>query len=345
MDGKVAVLTGTKNIEVKNLPVPEITDDEMLVKVEGCGICGTDVFEYKSDPFHYMPINLGHEGTGEIVQMGKNVKEDWTGKPLHVGDKIVCGPAANGDIYGLMGGEAHYFNGWLANYMVINANSVAFNVSDMSLDLRILIEPAAVSCHAVAKAKEIYTFTHGSSVVVQGTGPIGLMVIAQMKTMGVRHIIAVDGNESRLEMAKTIGATEAVNISDGDPVSAVKELTNGEGVNFVFQCTGSTKGATTAWNFLTEHGGICEVGFFVDNGDATYNPHFNLCMTEAKVTGSWAYVPEDWVEATEFLRETKAVGLNMTQLITDAFPLEQINEAMAKNISGTGVKIVYKNQE
>ncbi|AZZ61124.1 zinc-binding dehydrogenase [Oenococcus sp. UCMA 16435] len=345
MDGKVAVLTGTKKIEVKKLPVPEINDDEMLVKVEGCGVCGTDVFEYKSDPFHYIPVNLGHEGTGEIVKMGKNVKTDWTGKALKVGDKIVCGPASNGDIYGLMGGEEHYFNGWLANYMVINPNSVIFNVTDMPLDLRILIEPAAVSCHAVAKSKEIYTFEHSSSVVVQGVGPIGLMVIAQMKTLGVRHIIAVDGNASRLELAKKIGATATVNIDDGDSVSAVKDLTGGKGANFVFQCTGATKGASTAWKFLTDHGGICEVGFFVDNGEATYNPHFDVCMPETKITGSWAYVPEDWVEATEFLRETKDEGLDMTQLITNVYPLDQMNEAMDKNMSGTGVKIVYKNNQ
>ncbi|MCJ2172180.1 zinc-dependent alcohol dehydrogenase [Lactobacillus kefiranofaciens] len=345
MDGKVAVLNKLKNIEVKTLPVPEITDDEMLVKVEGCGICGTDVFEYKADPFKYIPVNLGHEGTGEIVKMGKNVKTDWTGKPLKVGDKIICGPAPSGDIYGLMGGEKHFFNGWLANYMVINPNSVVFNVSDMPLDLRILIEPAAVSSHAVAKAKEIYTFKHGSTVLVQGVGPIGLMVTAQMKTLGIRHIIAVDGNPDRLALAKKIGATATVNIQDGDPVEAVKKLTNGKGVNFAFQCTGSTKGASTIWNFLGDHGGICEVGFFVDNGKAKYNPHFNICMPETKVTGSWAYVPEDWVEATEFLRETQAEGIDMTQLVTNAYPLDQLNEAMVKCMSGTGVKVCYKNNE
>lgn len=345
MQGKVAVLDKLKHIEVKTLPVPEINDDEILVKPEGCGICGTDVFEYKADPFKYIPVNLGHEGTGEIVKIGKNVKTDWTGKPLKVGDKVVCGPSPNGDIYGLMGGEKHYFNGWLSTYMVINPNSVVFNVSDMPLNLRILIEPAAVSCHAVARSKEIYTFKHGSSVVVQGVGPIGLMVTAQMKTLGVRHIIAVDGNASRLALAKKIGATATVNINDGDPVAAVKKLTGGKGVNFAFQCTGSTKGASTIWNFLTDHGGICEVGFFVDNGKAEYNPHFNICMPETKVTGSWAYVPDDWVEATEFLRETQSEGLNMQQLVTDAYPIDKLNEAMEKCMSGTGVKVCYKNNE
>ncbi len=345
MNGKVAVLTKTNDIEVKNLPIPDITDDEMLVKVEGCGICGTDVFEYKSDPFKYIPVNLGHEGTGEIVKMGKNIKTDWTGKKLSVGDKIVCGPSANGDIYGLMGGEKHYFNGWLSDYMVINPNSVVFNVSDMPLDLRILIEPAAVSSHAVAKSKEIYTFKHGSSVAVQGVGPIGLMVVAQMKTLGIHQIIAIDSNPDRLKLAAKIGATDTVNIKDGDPIEEVKSLTNNKGVNFAFQCTGSTQGASTIWNFLTNHGGICEVGFFVDNGKASYNPHFNICMPETKVTGSWAYVPEDWVEATQFLRETQKEGIDMTQLITNAYPIDQLNEAMAKNISGTGVKVVYKNND
>lgn len=68
---KVAVLTGEKQIEVRELPIPEINDDEVLVKVEGCGICGTDVHEYKGDPFGYIPIQLGHEGTGAIVKIGK----------------------------------------------------------------------------------------------------------------------------------------------------------------------------------------------------------------------------------------------------------------------------------
>ena len=88
---KVAVLTGEKKIEICELPVPEINDDEVLVRVEGCGICGTDVHEYKGDPFGYIPIQLGHEGTGEIVKIGKNVKEDYSGKSLQVGDKIVTG--------------------------------------------------------------------------------------------------------------------------------------------------------------------------------------------------------------------------------------------------------------
>ncbi len=79
---RIAVLTGEKKIEINELSVPEVNDDEVLVKVEQTGICGTDVHEYKGEPFGYIPIQLGHEGTGTIVKLGKNVTADYYGKPL-----------------------------------------------------------------------------------------------------------------------------------------------------------------------------------------------------------------------------------------------------------------------
>ena len=78
-------------MEVVEVGLPAVRDDEIIVKVEGCGICGTDVHEYKGDPFGICPVQLGHEGTGEVVALGKNVTKDFTGKPLKVGDKIVTG--------------------------------------------------------------------------------------------------------------------------------------------------------------------------------------------------------------------------------------------------------------
>ena len=125
----VSVLNDPKKIGIVEVDIPKIGDDEMLVKAEGCGICGTDVHEYKGDPFDFCPLQLGHEGTGEIVALGKNVTKDFTGKPLKVGDKIVtglkpCGDCVtckfhpeimelcnNGEIFGLLPGPEHYLNG------------------------------------------------------------------------------------------------------------------------------------------------------------------------------------------------------------------------------------------
>ncbi len=359
---RVSVLTGERKIEIIEEPIPSINDDEVLVKVEQVGICGTDVHEYKGDPFGYIPVELGHEGTGTIVKLGKNVTRDYYGKPLAVGDKIVtglrpCGECdtcrfdpehvhlcEGGEIFGLMPGETAYknMNGWFGDYIKVNAGGVIFNVSDMDVDLRTLIEPAAVVIHAVEKAKEIFNFEHGSNVLVQGCGPIGLLLLTVVRTMGVRHIIAVDGDEKRLEMAKRLGAEVTVNFMKEDAEARVKELTGGKGADMAFQCTGSPKAASTIWHYVKRGGSMCELGFFVNNGDTTYNPHLDICNKEIKVTGSWTYQAKDWIHATEFLKEAQKDGLPVEALLTHKFPLEQINEAMETNISMVGLKIVIE---
>ena len=95
----------------------------------------------------------------------------------------------NGEIFGLMPGADHYLNGWFGDYMKVNKGGVIFNVSDMDLDLRLLIEPTAVIVHAVEKAKEIFNFKHNSYVLVQGCGPIGLLLLTMVRTMGVRNCL------------------------------------------------------------------------------------------------------------------------------------------------------------
>ncbi len=357
---RAAVLTGEKKIEIIKVPTPEINDDEVLVQVEQVGICGTDVHEYKGDPFGYIPVQLGHEGTGTIVKLGKNVTKDYYGKPLALGDKIVTGlkPCGvcdtckydpehihlcdNGEIFGLMPGEEAYrnLNGWFGEYIKINAGGVVFNVSDMDVDLRTLIEPAAVIIHAVEKAKEIFNFEHGSYVLVQGCGPIGLLLLAAVRTMGVRNIIAVDGDEKRLDMAKMLGAAYTVNFLAEDAQEKVMEITGRKGADMAFQCTGSPKAASAIWKYVRRGGSMCELGFFVDNGPTTYNPHQDICNREIKVIGSWTYQAKDWIHAMEFLKEAKQQNLPVEKLLTHKYALADINEAMEMNISMQGLKIV-----
>ena len=360
---RISVLTGPKKIEILELPVPEINDDEILVKVEQTGICGTDVHEYKGDPFGYIPVELGHEGTGTVVKLGKNITTDYYGKPMAVGDKIVtglkpCGQCdtckndpehihlcEGGEIFGLMPGEESYknFNGWFAEYIKVNAGGVVFNVSDMDVDLRTLIEPCAVVVHAVEKAKEIFNFKHNSYVLVQGCGPIGLLLLTTVRTMGVRNIIAVDGDENRLNMAKKLGAAYTVNFMTEDALAKVMEIT-GKGADMAFQCTGSPKAASTVWSYVKRGGAMCELGFFVDNGDTTYNPHKDICNKEIKVTGSWTYQSKDWIQACEVLKEAQKNGLPVTELLSHKYALADINEAMEMNISMQGLKIVVMGE-
>ena len=363
---KVGMMTAKERIEIKEFNIPEISDDEMLVKVEGCGICGTDVHEYKNDPFGLIPVVLGHEGTGEIIKMGKNIKRDSAGKSLNVGDKIVtciipCGECPtclqhpertnlceNQGIYGLMTDDNIHLNGWFGDYIVIRKNSTVFNVSDMDLHSRVLIEPAAVVVHAVERAKTTGLLKFNSKVLVQGCGPIGLLLLSVLRTMGIENIVALDGNEKRLEMAKRLGATATVNVmkssSFNETIEKVKDLTDGLGADFAFQCTGSPKAHAGIWKLVRRGGGLCEVGFFVNNGDATINPHFDLCNKEITAVGSWVYTPQDYLTTFAFLTRANGLGLPITELITHEFPLDQLQEALETNIRQEGIKIAIINK-
>ena len=364
----VAMLTSLEHYDIKEFPMPEVGDDDILVKVEGCGICGTDAHEFKRDPFGLIPVALGHEGTGEIVKMGKNVKKDSAGKDVKVGDKIVTcmifkddpditmfdlnkQNVGAADVYGLLPDDDVHLNGWFSDYILIRGGSFGstfFNVSDLDLKSRILIEPCAVLVHAVERAKTTNILRFNSRVVVQGCGPIGLICIAVLRTMGVQNIVAVDGNPQRLEFAKKMGAFDTVNFMEYKGIDAlagaVKETFGGHLADFAFQCTGSPAAHANIYHFIRNGGGLCELGFFINGGDATINPHFDLCSKEINLVGSWVYTLRDYATTFDFLKRAKAIGLPMDDLITHTFPLEEINEAHQTNLAQKGLKIAIINK-
>lgn len=365
---RVAMLTGLEHYDIKEFPIPELGDDDILVKVEGCGICGTDAHEFKRDPFGLIPVALGHEGTGEIVAMGKNVKVDTAGKPVKIGDKVVTcmifkddpeitmydlnkKNVGGADVYGLLPDDDVHLNGWFSDYIFIRGGkfgSTFFNVSDLDLDSRILIEPCAVLVHAVERAKTTGILRFNSRVVVQGCGPIGLICIAVLRTMGIENICAVDGEQKRLDFAKRMGANMTVNFKDHKGIEelsgAVKEAFGGHLADFAFQCTGSPVAHANIYKFIRNGGGLCELGFFINGGDATINPHFDICSKEITIVGSWVYTLRDYATTFDFLKRAKGIGLPMSELITHRFPLDQINEAHQTNLAMAGLKIAIINE-
>ena len=365
---KVGFLTELGKMEIREYPMPEVGDDDILVRVEGCGICGTDVHEYKRDPFSLIPVALGHEGTGEIVKIGKNVKVDSAGKPIGVGDKIVTcmifkddpeitmfdlnkKNVGGADVYGLLPDDDVHANGWFSNYIIIRGGlgSTFFNVSDLDLDSRILIEPCAVLIHAVERAKSTGILRFNSRVVVQGCGPIGLICVAVLKTLGIQNIVTVDGNPARLEFSKRLGATGTANFKDFDGIEGltkgVYDAFGGHLADFGFQCTGSPAGHSNIYKFIRNGGGLCELGFFINGGDATINPHFDICSKELTEVGSWVYTLRDYATTFDFLKGAKSIGLPMSELITDKYPLSRIDEAFQKAASMTGLKIAVMAEE
>ena len=182
-----------------------------------------------------------------------------------------------------------------------------------------------------------------SRVVVQGCGPIGLICIAILRTMGIENIVAVDGNEQRLEFAKRMGADNTVNFMNHKGIDAlagaVEDAFGGHLADFAFQCTGSPVAHANIYKFIRSGGGLCELGFFINGGDATINPHFDLCAKEITLVGSWVYTLRDYATTFDFLKRAQAIGLPMKDLITHKYPLEKINEALQTNLKMEGLKI------
>ena len=208
-----------------------------------------------------------------------------------------------------------------------------------------LLELATVCVHALNRGQGTGLINFGSKVLVQGCGPVGLMMVAVLRAAGINHIIAVDGSEKRLEMAQKLGVKTVINFREADTlekrVALVKDVTNDMGVDFAFQCTGAPPAAADIYSYIRRGGGLCEMGFFVNNGECSINPHFALCNKEINLVGSWDYSAEDYPTTMAFLRQAREMKIPIEELVTHTFPLDKLNEAMEVNIAQQGIKVCY----
>ena len=250
--------------------------------------------------------------------MGKNVKVDTAGKPVKVGDKVVTCMIFKDDP------DITMFD--------LNKKNVG------GADVYGLLPDDDVHLNGWFSD---YIFLRGGNF---GTTFFNVSDL----DLDSRILIAVDGNEKRLEFAKRMGADTSVNFMNFKGIEAlteaVKEAQGGHLADFAFQCTGNPKAHANIYKFIRNGGGLCELGFFINGGDATINPHFDLCSKEINLVGSWVYTLRDYVTTFDFLKRAKAIGLPMSELITDKFPLEQINEALQTNLAMTGLKIAVVNK-
>ena len=184
-------------------------------------------------------------------------------------------------------------------------------------------------------------------MVVQGVGPIGLMMIAVLRTYGINNIIAIDGNPDRLRTAQAMGADQVLNYKDfqdsDDLGAAVAQLTKGLGAHFGFQVTGVPQAFANLFKCIRRGRGICEVEHFVDGGECTLNPHRDICAKEITITGSWAYNSFEYPNAYHFLQQAEKIGIPVSSLITHRFPLSRIQDAFDTSLRQEGVKIVVQN--
>lgn len=341
---KTAIMTGIGKVELTERPIPVPSKDEVLVKLEYVGVCGSDLhyFEtgaigaYKVEP----PFVLGHEAAGTVVALGENVTH------LKIGDRVALEPGktcghcefCRTGRYNLCPDVIFFatppVDGVLQEYVVHEA-ALCFplpeNVSTME---GALIEPLAVGFHA-ANQGEAHA---GQTAVVTGAGCIGLVSMLALKVMGVSRIYVVDVMDNRLEKAKELGATEVINGMKEDTVQRVLELTGGAGCDLVIETAGTETTTRQAIQMSKKGSNIVLVGYS-KSGEMTLPMSLALDKELTfKTVFRYRHIYPVAIEAVA------AGKVNIKEIVTNEYSLEDVQRAMDESIKNKAeiVKSVIK---
>ena len=338
---KAAVLYRVRDLRLEDVMTPKIKDDEVLIRIHATGICGTDIHIYRGEWKTRMPIILGHEFSGVIAEIGRGVSN------LNVDDPVVAEPNIPcGSCYFCRMSERNYFcenlqavgvtiNGAFAEYVKIKAANVYRLPKDLSLEEAALIEPLACCIRGVDQAG----IRIGDTVAIIGAGPIGLILLQLAKLAGASMLIQTDMEDARLKMARKLGADYVINITEEDPVKAIKRLTNGYGTDVAIEAVGSPKAITQAMR-ATRRGGRLNI-FGVSPQDAVWEVKpFELYDKELTITTSYRS-PFTFQRAVKMVSSRK---VKLKPLISHVFRLEEIQRAfeVAEKRLEDAVKVLVK---
>ena len=255
------------HLELVQMPAPEIGPDDVLVRVRACGICGSDVHGLDGSTGRRIPpLVMGHEAAGEVVHTGAHVRDLQPGDRVTFDSTIYCGLCffcATGDVnlcdnrqvLGVSPGE-YRRHGAFAEYVAVPRRIMYRLPESLSYEQAALIEAVSVAVHAV----NLTPLRMGASAVVVGSGMIGLLAVQALRAAGCTRVIAVDVEDSRLALARQLGATEGINPKTGPVDAAVRDLTEGRGADVAVECVGAPEPVRTAIHSVRKGGAVTLVG-------------------------------------------------------------------------------------
>lgn len=329
-------------IKYQDWNIPEIGPEEVLIQVKAAGLCGTDIHiydwvenivkEYKPT----LPLIMGHEFSGIIVDIGSQVKS------LKVGDRVTAIPIIYCEkCYFCKDGKQNIcdhrpllglgIHGVFAEYVVLRSTNVFRLDDDVSFELGALSELTCVGLHAIEKTKLI----GGDKVAVVGAGPLGLMMTILTKHLGAARIFTtgLDVDLKRLEIAKKIGAIP-INIENEDPRKKILELTEGLGVDVVFETAGTKAGVMQCLDIVRKGG---KIGILGQGHELAEIQTAILSFREIELIGSRAYTPKEWMRVSATLLKIRE---DLNKIITHQLPLYQAEKGIQYMKSREGVKIL-----
>jgi threonine dehydrogenase-like Zn-dependent dehydrogenase len=341
--------------QIQTVDYPDIPDHAGLIQVGACGVCGTDLHILQGHwpkPLNW-PFTLGHEVAGILAAKGSALTEDYMGNPLVEGCKAMIPPlmpcgtcricrhypehankCLNPTYYGRyipFSKAPHLWGGW-AEMVYIDmdmhpATKVWRLPDDMSLTLGSLTEPLACCIRALNCAVKANGFFAGDTVVIQGSGPIGVLMVAAALEMGAGRVVVIGAPEDpRLALCRDFGAEATVSIEDcpepQDRIDAVLECVGEYGADLVVDCAGHPSAGPEGIEMLRDGGTYVEMGQFTDAGSIDTNWH-RFCAKDMKLVGSWGLTARD-----------VAPGIEMLDRARDRFPWEKMQTRFEFSESG-----------
>ncbi|MFC4306849.1 NAD(P)-dependent alcohol dehydrogenase [Cohnella boryungensis] len=343
---KAAVMTEPRLIVTEERPVPQPDEHEALVKVMAVGVCGSDVHYFEhgkiGSAIVRYPMILGHECAGEVVAVGKAVTRLKPGDRVAIEPQTTCGrcSACKSGKYNLCP-EVEFFatppiDGAFAQYVKMREDYLFPIPDSLSYEEAALIEPFSVGIHAANRTG----LKPGSSVAIMGMGPVGLLAVVAARAYGASRIYVTDLEPVRLEAAKRLGATHAINVREQDAVETIKALNGGSGVDVAWETAGNPRALQSALLSLKRGGKLAVVGLPVE-AEIPLNVHF-ITDHEVDIYGVFRYA-DTYAAGIEILASGIA---DVRTLVTDRYSLDRTQEAMERalnNKSGSLKVIVYPN--
>lgn len=339
----VKTKAGYDNLELLDIEEPTVYEDRVKIKVEYTGICGSDIHTFKGEyNSKNLPVTLGHEFSGVVVDVGPDVKD------IKVGDRVtsettfyVCNECCycktkDYNLCSSRKGIGTQVNGSMARYVLSREESCHVLPDNVSLKAAALSEPLACCVHAAVEKTKI---VEGEVVLVIGPGPIGLLLSQVAKAYGAKVILlGITKDQPRLELAKDIGIDITIDSLKEDVASIINKETLGVGVDKIFDCSGSIKAVNAAFSYIKKKGDFVQIGLFAEK----YNlfDQESIIQKEIRYIGSRSQKPSSWVTAIELLSRN---CINIDKFITKIYDLEDYRVAFESVMSGKEIKVMLKS--
>lgn len=342
---KNVVFTGVKQVEIQEHPLPAVSDDEVLVKIESCAICTWEQRVYTGVKKVDFPFIGGHEIAAEIIEMGKNTDK----RQFKVGDKVVvgmmmpcknCFQCRNGneqncehfDHSALLPGMPHKGMGGLSSHMLVKPQNL-FKYSNVTPDEACITEPISCVIHSVETAD----IQFGDTVVVIGCGIMGLLHVLLAVKKGAM-VIASDVNEERTKLAMQLGARYAVNPAAEVLEQRVAELTGGDMAQVVFDTTPISKVAEDAMKCLGNNSRLVLYSSFYPDTPVSISPDW-LHKSASQLLGTANSNTRDFTRATRML---SGGMLDVKPFISEVYQVEDVVQALESASKGDKYRVIVK---